>query len=98
MIKLSNSEIICMVSKETGYSTYAVEKIIKSLFDCIILFVSKGYAVGIKDFGVFRQQKRASRVGRNPHSNKPVPIPARLSPMFKPGNKFKQLAQMDLKK
>ena len=39
MIKLSNSEIICMVSKETGYSTYAVEKIIKSLFDCIILFV-----------------------------------------------------------
>lgn len=42
-----------------------------------------GDEVKIMHFGVFEVRERAARMGRNPRTNEPVPIPATRSVMFR---------------
>lgn len=42
-----------------------------------------GDEVKINGFGVFEVRERAARMGRNPRTNEPVPIPATRSVMFR---------------
>ena len=43
----------------------------------------RGHEVKIMNFGVFEVRERAARMGRNPRTNEPVPIPATRSVMFR---------------
>ncbi len=43
----------------------------------------QGDEVKINGFGVFEVRERAARMGRNPRTNEPVPIPATRSVMFR---------------
>lgn len=94
--KITREAFLKMVSQETGYSRHFVDNIIKPAFDIIIREVSLGNQVNIQDFGSFEQQYRAARTGRNPHTNKPVPIAPRLVPKFTPSQHFKNRAVVEL--
>ena len=49
-----------------------------------------GEKVQLIGFGTFEVKARAERTGRNPHTNEPVPIPARVVPSFKAGKYLKK--------
>lgn len=72
-----------------GYRRIAAEEIVNLVFDRIMDSVASGYKVRINGFGAFEAKHRAPRTARNPRTNEPVRIPARVLPVFTPGKDFK---------
>ena len=72
-------EIVTRVANET------VDTLLKDITD----EMSNDNKVQFMGFGTFEPKVMAARVGRNPHTNQPVPIPERVVPSFKPGNRLK---------
>ena len=91
MQKISKKDIVKEVSEQTRYSQKAVSTIIDALGQNIAFELSHGRRVRFAGFGTFEPKKRAPRTGRNPHTNKPVYIPARIVPVFTPGDLLKEL-------
>lgn len=83
-------DIIKIVTDNTGYSQKIVGEIVDALLKDITNEMSKGNKVRFVGFGTFEPKEMAKRMGRNPHTNQPVPIPARIVPSFKPGNHLKE--------
>lgn len=90
MSKKNKSDIIDEVSKTTNYSRGIVKKIVNATLNNIILSLSQGDEVRLAGFGIFELKQRAARMGRNPHTKEPVPIPARKIPSFKAGWSLKE--------
>lgn len=82
-------EIVTTVANETGYSQKIVATVVDTLLNDITDEMANGNKVQFMGFGVFEPKEMAARTGRNPHTNEPVPIPARVVPSFKPGNRLK---------
>ena len=80
---MNKASLVSEVCARTGMSRRAVEMAIESTLDAIADQLSKGDTVILQGFGTFSPQKRAARMGRNPHTNQPVPIPACVKPKFK---------------
>lgn len=87
--RLTKDDIVTEVSKETGWSRYTVEQIINSTLSKITTAMSHGRSVQFIGFGTFKPKERAARTGRNPHTNEPVSIPARIMPSFEAGKHLK---------
>lgn len=83
-------EIVTRVANETGYSQKMVGDVVDTLIKDITDEMSNGNKVQFMGFGTFEPKVMAARVGRNPHTNQPVPIPERVVPSFKPGNRLKE--------
>ena len=88
-VRLVKNDVVREVSWDTGFSRYTAERIIDSFLMNIQKEVTNGNSVMLKGFGTFERKRRAPRTGNNPHTNTPVPIPARNVPHFKPAQKFK---------
>lgn len=86
---ITKENLIQLVSNNTGFSNFGVKTIIESMTEIIKSQVSEGEKITISGFGTFESKQRAKRVGRNPHTGEPVPIPARKQPIFKPSKEFK---------
>ena len=54
-----------------------------------------GDEVKIMNFGVFEVRERAARMGRNPRTNEPVPIPATRSVVFRAADALLNPAKED---
>ena len=53
--------------------------------------------VDLRKFGNFIIKTRKARIARNPRTNKPVKIPVREVPIFKPSRLFKEKVNRHLK-
>lgn len=82
--------LISEVSEDTGMTKKTVETLVEAVFNNITLALSQGKKVKINGFGLFEPKHRAPRTGRNPHTNKPVPIPERTVPSFTAGKFLKE--------
>ena len=58
---------------------------VNAVFDAIKDSLAAGDKVSLVGFGSFSVKKRAAREGRNPRTGKPLKIPAKKVPVFKPG-------------
>lgn len=87
------NELIEEVGKRTLYSRYMTGNIINETFVAIAAALKRGEKVTIPGFGCFSVKSRAPRTGRNPHTNQPVPIPAKHVASFKPFEKLKRLVE-----
>lgn len=96
-MRVSKDVIVRTVAKETGYNITTVNAIVKCLLDNIMFEVGHGREVHFSGFGLFEPKTRGKRIGRNPHTKEAVPIPARIIPSFKPGEKFKAVATRVIK-
>lgn len=82
--------LIREVAHETGYSQGLVETAIDATINVIYETLRDGESVQVLDFGTFEVKNRAARMGRNPRTNEPVPIPARRLPNFRFATKFRK--------
>lgn len=88
-VRMLKEDIIKEICWDTGATRYSATRVVDSLLSNIRREIANGNSVMLKDFGTFEAKKRAPRTGRNPHTNTPVPIPAKTVPNFKPAQKFK---------
>lgn len=63
---------------------------VNAVFDAIKDALASGDKVSLVGFGSFSVKKRAAREGRNPRTGRPLKIPAKKVPVFKPGKALRE--------
>lgn len=85
----NKDELITKINSESGFPSWVVRAVVDRTFSLIVSALAQGQKVQINNFGSFEAKSRAPRVGRNPHTGQAVPIPARVTPVFKPAPAMK---------
>ena len=62
---------------------------VTATIDVISEALRQGEKVQLVGFGSFEVKVRAERMGRNPQTKEPIPIPASKAPVFKAGKALK---------
>lgn len=93
---IRKDQVITEISRNTGFRPSVVRVILDDFCEVVSISLSNGASVQLTEFGTFEPKKRAARTGRNPHTNKPVPIPPRVVPVFKPGTKLKNIVTKEI--
>jgi len=88
MNKATLVERIAKLSKE---SKATAKRCLESFIDVVGEELKKNRSVVLTGFGVFSVIKRKPRTGVNPATGKPMQIPGKKVPKFKPGKALKGL-------
>lgn len=83
-------DIVLKISQETEIKQVIVKEVVQRTFDAILDALKKGSRIELRNFGVFQVKKRKKRIGRNPKTGAVVPVPERLTVVFKPGLDMKK--------
>ncbi|MBF0541628.1 MAG: HU family DNA-binding protein [Nitrospirae bacterium] len=88
---MHKSELINEISKKTKITKTDAAKVFDSVINTIIIAAKDDQKVTLIGFGTFYVQKRAERIGRNPHTGAKITIPASNVPKFTAGSAFKDI-------
>lgn len=77
--KVNQGELIAKVSEETGFTKNQVKAVLHALHDVSLRELSSRRSVDIK-FGTLYPSARAAAVRRNPKTDEPVNVPAKVVP------------------
>jgi nucleoid DNA-binding protein len=97
---MRKSDLIELISKQTGIIQSDVELVVAHAFRNIREKVKEGKEVRIKEFGVFKTRRRRQKIGRNlggkvkgkRKNPDPILIPECTVPHFKPSKQFLKAA------
>ncbi|BCX89189.1 integration host factor subunit beta [Methylomarinovum tepidoasis] len=80
------------LAKEKGIELNVkdVELAVKHIIDYMTDALASGQRIEIRGFGSFSLRYRPPRMGRNPRTGEPVPLPAKHVPHFKPGKDLRE--------
>jgi nucleoid DNA-binding protein len=84
-------DIVLKISQDTGIKQVVVKDVVQRTFDTILASLKGGTRIELRNFGIFLVKKRKKRIGRNPKTGAVVPVPERLTVVFKPGLEMKKL-------
>lgn len=87
---MNKKELVDKVSKKAGLKKKDVKKVVDTMLESITEALAKGEKVQLVGFGSFEVRKAAQRKGVNPQTKKPITIPARKVPKFRPGKVLKE--------
>lgn len=88
---MNKQDLINEVTRRTDIAEADVSRVLEAIMAAIRDRVAKGQRVTLSGFGTFERQRRAPRLGRNPHTGEEVPIPATTIPVFRAGNTFREM-------
>ena len=83
------ADLIEAVHREIGLSQDESVRLVESVLEEITSGLTEGSTVKITTFGSFSVRQKAGRMGRNPKTGEPAPIPPRRTVTFKPSNILK---------
>ena len=84
---MNKTELIAAVAEQAEMSKKDAEAAVT--IDVISEALRQGEKVQLVGFGSFEVKVRAERMGRNPQTKEPIPIPASKAPVFKAGKALK---------
>lgn len=90
MKNINKGDLVDAVSSKTDLSKKDVTAVIETLLDKVTEELRKGNKVTFTGFGIFKTNKRAARVGRNPQTGAAIKIPAATVPKFTAGKGLKE--------
>ncbi len=90
MNTITKKEIVERIAAKTGLTKVAAKEAVQLFLDTVIEELERGNRIELRDFGVYEIKERAKRVGRNPRTGEPVPVPNRPVVNFKVGRQMKQ--------
>jgi DNA-binding protein HU-beta len=86
---VNKSELVEEVARRTKLSASDVALVVDSFMETVTRSVVRGEKVVLSGFGTFHRQARARRTARNIWADRPIRVPARNVPAFKPGQPFR---------
>ena len=86
---MTKSDLAQVVSDLTGCPEKATTNILNTTMETIAKALQRGDSVSLPGFGTFSVSHRSARQGRDIKTGKPMEIPARNVPSFKPGKNLK---------
>ena len=89
---MTKQELVDIIATKAQTTKNTVENCLDAFMEALMEAIKKGDNVKLIGFGTFKVMSRAARVGRNPQTGKPITIPAKIVPVFRPGTKMKKAA------
>lgn len=86
---VTKAELVSSIADATGLTKADAERALVALLGGIQKGLVEQGRVTLVGFGTFQVTERAARVGRNPRTKQPIPIPAGKFIRFKPGARLK---------
>ena len=86
---MNKMELVAEVAEKAELSKKDVEAAVSAAIVVITEALRKGEKVQLVGFGSFEVKSRSARMGRNPQTKEPIPIPASKAPVFKAGTALK---------
>ena len=86
---MNKQDLITEMSEQTMMTKAQCEGALNALLDTVSNTLARGESVSLIGFGRFDVRKREERSGRNPQTGKPLLLPAKNVPAFKPGSQLK---------
>ena len=86
---MNKTDLIAIAAEKAGMTKKDTERILNAALDAITTSLAKGEKVQLSGFGTFEAKEREARVGRNPHTNVAIEIPATRVPSFKASKALK---------
>ena len=86
---MNKTELIAAVAERAELSKRDAESAVSAAIDVITEALRQEEKVQRVGFGSFEVKTRAERMGRNPQTKEPIPIPASKAPVFKAGKALK---------
>ena len=88
---MNKTDLIAAVAQSTGLTKRDTERVLNAAIDAITAALEQGEKVQLSGFGAFEVKEREARIGRNPHTNESIDIPATRVPTFKASKALKDL-------
>ncbi|NPA33985.1 MAG: HU family DNA-binding protein [Chlorobi bacterium] len=85
---MRKDELIQAISDRTGLTRAEVRHVIDTFISIVKDQLINGDSVVMRGFGKFSVRTRKPRVARDINRNKPIHLPERRVPYFKPSEKF----------
>ena len=86
---MNKTELIAAVAERSELSKKDAEAVVTALVDVVTESLRREEKVQLVGFGSFEVKVRAERMGRNPQTKEPIPIPPSKAPVFKAGKALK---------
>ena len=88
---VTKSELIENIARKQSQLAFKdVELAVKTIIEQMTQALATGNRIEIRGFGSFTLHYRPARMGRNPKTGEPVPLPAKYVPHFKPGKALRE--------
>jgi integration host factor subunit beta len=88
---LTRSDLVLRLAERFSQLAHRdTEFAVKTILDAMSQALARGHRIEIRGFGSFSINRRPPRLGRNPRSGEPVPIPEKRVPHFKPGKALRE--------
>jgi len=88
---MTKVDLVDRVAATLQLPKHQTERVVELFFQCIIDALEAGDKMELRGFGSFRLRHRQPRIGRNPKTGDPVPIPAKQVPWFTVGKALRSL-------
>ena len=87
---VTKADLVAAIASNAGLKKVEAERALKALTSAVQDALVGGQKVTLVGFGTFSVSHRASRMGRDPQTKKPIEIPASNTVKFKPGKAMKE--------
>ena len=86
---MKRSDIIRSIQvKFKNMRTSDAAAMLDTISDHMVEAVADGNRIEVRGFGTFQPRRRATKVGYNPSTGKPMPLPASTTILFKPSREL----------
>ncbi len=92
-ICMNKAKLIEQMAKMTKESKSTCKDCLEAFLNIVGKALKQGVQVALTGFGTFSVIQRQKRMGINPVTRKPMSIPAKKVPKFKPGKGLKELVE-----
>ncbi len=92
---MTKSQLIEAVAEQGGLTRKKAEYLVNTIFQCMEDALVRGDRIEIRGFGSFKTKHYGAYTGRNPKTGAPIPVAAKVLPVFKVGRQLKQRIQAD---
>lgn len=90
MTTITKKQIVERIAAKTKQTKVLTKETVQLFLDTVTEELAKGNRIELRDFGVFEVKDRARRIGRNPRTGEPVPVPERRVVTFKVGRMMRK--------
>ena len=87
---MNRSQLYAIAADRAGISKNEAQQALDAAFEAMAAALERGEKVQLSGFGTFETRQRKEKVGRDPRTGEPIPIPAAEVAVFKPGKKLRQ--------
>jgi DNA-binding protein HU-beta len=87
---MNRSQLYTIAADRAGISKNEAQRALDAAFEAMAAALERGEKVQLSGFGMFETRQRKEKVGRDPRTGEPIPIPATEVAVFKPGKKLRQ--------